>query len=91
MPLLLHNPAFWTGAWCGFTALALIIIAFLLVAVPELRELRWPALPSTTQPNAREGREERAAEHAWSRDAEPANEPGVINLSGRIDVDGGAA
>lgn len=76
MPLL-HSPDFWIGFASCFVLLALLALVLLLAYVPELRQVRWPALPANLMPpsigrtNARQGR-------AWPHDDYAANEEGEL-------------
>jgi hypothetical protein len=93
MPLLLHSPDFWIGFAAAYLLLALLMIILLAALSPELRNVRWPALPSTLSgryangglgvvpsacSQARLGRSERAAGRTWPHDDYAANEEGEL-------------
>jgi hypothetical protein len=86
MSLLLHSPDFWIGFASCFVLLALLVIAFLLSVVPELRQsLSWPQLlghpmpsPAPRVSRARLGRLERADARRWPHDDYAANEEGEL-------------
>ena len=80
MPLLHLSPEFWMGFASCFVLLALIALVLLAVHVPELRNVRWPALPSNlaAPSRARQGRADRAAARRWPHDDHAANEEGEL-------------
>jgi hypothetical protein len=47
MQQLLHSPDFWIGFAAAYVLLALLVVVLAIAYVPELRNVRWPALPST--------------------------------------------
>jgi hypothetical protein len=83
LPPLLHSPDFWIGFASCFSLLALIALALLACASPDLRAVRWPALPPVLPPvrasRARLARLDRAEARRWPHDDYAANEEGELN------------
>lgn len=89
----LPSPDFWLGVAATLLGLCAVGVGMLLaIAVPELRR-PWPRLADTVRAwprlsRARAGRQQRAAARRWPA-ARAANEDGALNVTDRVDAEGG--